>query len=216
MTSVIRCGAAAVFTPHLDHFDGDGLPRELIKLADLITVDDEQTYSRYALSDLPTTSSTAIRKHGNALGRLFSKHAGHFLLWDPSTLADAVWRQVGIDPATLSTTIGGFDRVEGFKRCGGQDNPRTLALDVWSQLYTEEDFRRKHAEVEFTPISIADRPGLQFRPITDRRGDQCHLLFPARQGSFGINVLRLNPRTPSLPATKATEAAAVIVPLLPR
>ncbi|MQY24395.1 DUF3558 family protein [Nocardia macrotermitis] len=141
----------------------------------------------------------------------------HSSLWDPRTLPDEVWQQVGVDPTTLATTIGGLEGVfKGFKRCGGRSNPGNFALDVWSQMYTLEDFRRKHAGVEFVPISIAGREGMRFRPITDRQGDQCDLLFPAEQGSLSVTVLRLDHHSSSSPFERAAEAAAVIVPLLPR
>ncbi|MBF6329098.1 DUF3558 family protein [Nocardia transvalensis] len=136
-------------------------------------------------------------------------------LWDPCGLGDEVWRQVGVDPATLRSDIGGIARIEGFKRCGGIDVERTCAVDIWAQIYTVEDFRRKEVGTEFIPISIAGREGLRYRPICDRTGQQCSLLFPAAVGSFSIEVLKLDPRGPVDPCARAIEVATVVVPLLP-
>ncbi|MFQ6329633.1 hypothetical protein ACLMAL_26340 [Nocardia sp. CWNU-33] len=137
-------------------------------------------------------------------------------LWDPSLIAEAVWRQIGVDPSTLSSDIGGIDRIDGFKRCGGHDHPRIYSVDVWSQVYTVEDFIHKEAGAEFVPVTIAGRHGLWYRPASDRIGDHCNLIFASTLGSFSIEVLRLEPRISVTPGDRAIEVASVVVPLLPR
>ncbi|WP_433661371.1 DUF3558 family protein [Nocardia sp. CA-128927] len=137
-------------------------------------------------------------------------------LWDPCLIGEEVWRQIGVDPGTLSSDIGGIDRIEGFRRCGGHDQPRTYSVDVWSQVYTVDDFTRKEAGTEFLPVTIADRNGLRYRPGSDRTGDQCNLTFPSILGSFSIVVLRLDPRSRVAPHDRAIEVANVVVPLLLR
>ncbi|NQE86002.1 hypothetical protein [Nocardia terpenica] len=136
-------------------------------------------------------------------------------LWDPCALGHDVWQQIGIDPSTLSSSIAGFDRVDGFKRCGGHDIPRTYAVAVWSQIYTVDDFRRKEAGAEFVPVTVAGRDGLLYRPVRDRTGGQLHLIFPSPQGSYSIEVLRLDPRSPVEPRDRVLEVANIVVPLLP-
>ncbi|NQE90875.1 DUF3558 family protein [Nocardia terpenica] len=136
-------------------------------------------------------------------------------LWDPCTLGPDVWRRIGVDPSTLSPRIAGFDRVDGFKRCGGVDALRTYAIDVWSQLHTIDDFRRKETGTEFIPITIADRDGFRYRPRSDHSGDQCNLIFPAVRGSYSVDVLRLDPRARTSPAERVVEVAEIVVPMLP-
>ncbi|WP_433600374.1 hypothetical protein ACQPXH_00430 [Nocardia sp. CA-135953] len=137
-------------------------------------------------------------------------------LWDPSLIGDDVWRQIGVDPATLSSDIGGIDRIDGFKRCGGHDHLRLYSIDVWSQIYTVDDFRRKEAGAAFVPVTIARRHGLRYRPVFDRAGDHCNLIFASTLGSFSIEVLRLEPGSAIAPLNRAIEVANIMVPLLPR
>ncbi|WP_062980639.1 hypothetical protein [Nocardia anaemiae] len=157
-------------------------------------------------------TSAALVARGSATDRKAAADA----LWNPSLIGDDVWRQIGVDPSTLSSDIGGIDRIDGFRRCGGHDNPRTYSIDVWSQVYTVDDFTRKEAGVEFVPVRIADRRGLRYRPASDRAGDHCNLIFASILGSFSIEVLRLEPRSRVASDDRAIEVANAVVPLLPR
>ncbi|GAB0108377.1 hypothetical protein JMUB6875_73930 [Nocardia sp. JMUB6875] len=51
--AVSRVGAEAVFTPSLEHFDRGRVPAELVAVADIITVDTEETFARYSTGELP-------------------------------------------------------------------------------------------------------------------------------------------------------------------
>ncbi|WP_280471671.1 hypothetical protein [Nocardia cyriacigeorgica] len=42
----------AVFVPSVDHFGGD-VPAALVRITDVITVDDERTYARWSTGQLP-------------------------------------------------------------------------------------------------------------------------------------------------------------------
>ncbi|MBB5912551.1 hypothetical protein BJY24_001418 [Nocardia transvalensis] len=42
---VVESAAVAVFTPSVVHFDGGVVPGELIRVADVVTVDDHDTYA---------------------------------------------------------------------------------------------------------------------------------------------------------------------------
>ncbi|ATL65868.1 DUF3558 family protein [Nocardia terpenica] len=137
-------------------------------------------------------------------------------LWDPHQISHDVWRQIGIDPSTLTSAIAGFAYLRGFKRCGGHDTPRTYAVDVWSQVSTVDHFQREEAGAEFIPITIAGRRGLRYRPASDSTGDQCNLIFPAAQGSYSIVVVRLDPHSLVDPCDRVIEVANIVVPLLPR
>ncbi|MBF6060493.1 DUF3558 family protein [Nocardia terpenica] len=137
-------------------------------------------------------------------------------LWDPSRISHDVWRQIGVDPSTLTSTIAGFAYLRGFKRCGGHDTRRTYAVDVWSQVSTVDHFEREEAGAEFIPVTIAGRHGLRYRPTSDKTGDQCDLIFPAAQGSYSIVVVRLNPDSPVDPCDRVIEVANIVVPLLPQ
>lgn len=51
--TVSRTRAEAVFTPSAAHFEGGEIPADLVQVADVITVNDEHTYARYATGELP-------------------------------------------------------------------------------------------------------------------------------------------------------------------
>lgn len=149
-------------------------------------------------------------------GSATDRKAATDALWNPALIGDDVWRQIGVDLSTLSSDIGGIDRIDGFRRCGGHDNPRTYSVDVWSQVYTVDDFTRKESGAEFVPVTIASRHGLRYRPASDRAGNHCNLIFASILGSFSIEVLRLEPRSRVAPYERAIEVANAVVPLLPR
>ncbi len=139
----------------------------------------------------------------------------HNALWDPRSIGTDVWRQLGLEPSALSSEVAGMARFEGFKRCGGQDNSRTFAIDIWSQLYTVDDLRRNMAGADLVPIMIAGRDGWRYTPKSNHAGDRCGLIFPSNQGSFSITVLSLDPRSPVESCARANEVAIIVVPHLP-
>ncbi|WP_245663208.1 hypothetical protein [Nocardia inohanensis] len=51
--AVSRTNAEAVFTPSAAHFDGGTVPADLVRVADVVTVDTEETYARYATGQVP-------------------------------------------------------------------------------------------------------------------------------------------------------------------
>ncbi|MEV6339608.1 DUF3558 domain-containing protein [Nocardia vinacea] len=138
-------------------------------------------------------------------------------LWDPCQIPQDVWRRIGVDPSTLSSDIGGTQEP-GFKLCGGYDTKpeRTFDVDVWSTIYTVEDHKRKEANTEFVPVNVAGRAGFRYRPAVDKRGDQCILLFPAKQGAFSIDVQKQEASSPVAPCDRVTAVAEIVVPLLPQ
>ncbi|WP_169814659.1 DUF3558 family protein [Nocardia pseudovaccinii] len=138
-------------------------------------------------------------------------------LWDPCQISQDVWRSIGVDPSTLSSDIGGTQEP-GFKLCGGHDTKpeRTFDVDVWSTIHTVEDYKRKEANTEFVPVNVAGRAGVRYRPAGDKRGDQCVLLFPARQGAFSIDVMKQEASSPVAPCDRAIAVAEIVVPLLPQ
>ncbi|MGF6886333.1 hypothetical protein ABIA39_000300 [Nocardia sp. GAS34] len=139
----------------------------------------------------------------------------HEKLWDPKGIEHDAWHQIGVAPESLTCDIAGRSRVHGFKRCGGIDSDHRYAVSVWSQLHTIDDVRHKEIGTEFVPITICGRDGVRYRPRSDHTGDQCDLIFPAADGAYLIDVLRLDQRTHTSPVDRILEVAQVMVPLLP-
>lgn len=52
-TIAVRVGADAVFIPSVQHFDCAAVPPALVEAADVITVEPEYTYARWADGQLP-------------------------------------------------------------------------------------------------------------------------------------------------------------------
>lgn len=48
-----RTHAEAVFVPSANHFDGGEVPGEIVQVADVVTVDTEETFARYSTGELP-------------------------------------------------------------------------------------------------------------------------------------------------------------------
>ncbi|MFI6997184.1 hypothetical protein [Nocardia sp. NPDC050175] len=162
-------------------------------------------YRRHDVQDKPEAITAPVAPGSTATDAL----------WDPCLIGEDAWRQIGVEPPTLSSDIGGIDRIDGFRRCGGRDQPRTYSIDVWSQVYTVDDFIRKEAGAEFVSVTVTGRLGLRYSPVSDRSGDRCNLVFDSILGSFSIAVLRLDPRSHVAPHLRAIEVANVVVPLLP-
>lgn len=137
-------------------------------------------------------------------------------LWDPCTLDSAAVAQMKVDPSTRKSDIAGQSSVEGFKKCTWHDNPWTYSVNVWSTVYTVDDYRKKEAGADFQPVTIGGRSGVKYEPMDDSSGDQCFVQFPGDHGSFIVSVLRQDPSTPEAPCDRATAAATAVVGALPR
>lgn len=55
--TISRTGAEAIFTPSAEHFPGCEIPAELVRVADVVTVNDQHTYARYSNGRLPDLDS---------------------------------------------------------------------------------------------------------------------------------------------------------------
>lgn len=86
---------------------------------------------------------------------------------------------------------------------------------MWSQIRSVAEYRRKESGTEFASVTIGGRAGFAFSPKSDHSGDQRSLIVPATNGSYSIEVLRLDPRSRTLPAGWLLEVAQIMVPLLP-
>ncbi|MQY24344.1 hypothetical protein [Nocardia macrotermitis] len=139
----------------------------------------------------------------------------HEMLWDPTRIDHEAWGEAGVDPSSLTSDIAGRTRVAGFKRCGGKEFSRGYAINVWSQLYTVDDFRKVRSGTDFDAVTIADRVGYRYRPRFDHGGDQWDLLFAAEDGSCSIEVIRLSRRVRTAPVDRLLQVAQVLVPHLP-
>lgn len=135
-------------------------------------------------------------------------------LWNPCTgISSDVWHRVGVDPATLSDMVGGsVTPPDGFKLCGGHDNPWTYSVDVWSQRYGVDDFRKKESESAFTPLTVSGREGFRY----SKSSDECGVVFASTQGSFSIEVEKQEMDDQSVPCDHLVQVAGAIVPLLPK
>ncbi|MBV7706466.1 DUF3558 domain-containing protein [Nocardia nova] len=133
-------------------------------------------------------------------------------LWDPCTIPHETWQQVGVAPSTLSPTIAGSDHVDGFKHCGGHDVPWTFGVDVWSQIYSVDDYRHKESGTTFQPVTIAGRDGFEYH----KTADECNLIFASKQGSYSVEVLKQDPESAVVPCDQATTVANAIIPLFPK
>ena len=156
------------------------------------------------------------RRTGSADDHHLQKTSNPVALWDPGTqISPDIWRKIGLDPATASSTLGGIAPPRGFALYGGHCTTRMYSITVWSQIYTVEDFRRKEG-IPFSPITIAGRPAYHYAPAGDTTGDHHTIIFPTPRGSCSIQIIRQSPRAPATPYTKALNIATVLGPLFPK
>ncbi|WP_028479002.1 DUF3558 domain-containing protein [Nocardia sp. CNY236] len=137
------------------------------------------------------------------------------VLYDPCTIPDEAVLAAGVDPKTKESGIEGRPR-SGWEICGWYNDD--FALTVYSSARTIRDYGAKARNADFQSVTIAGRPGEQFRVDADNRDFKCDVVFAAEQGSVQISLLSLSPRATDLPdpCRSLSEAASSLVPHLPR
>ncbi|MCP2291658.1 DUF3558 domain-containing protein [Nocardia amikacinitolerans] len=120
-------------------------------------------------SGSPTTTSTAAAA-----------------LFNPCTgISDDVVRAAGADPATEESGIAGVHQP-GWEICGW--TAKTYFITVFSTGRTVEEFESKPGNVEFQDVTVAGRPGRQFKVEGASKDDLCDVLFPAAQGVVQLRI----------------------------
>jgi hypothetical protein len=154
---------------------------------------------------------------GTASPETSAADANSAVNWDPCTqISDDVVRQVGADPTTRETGVGGV-AVEGWKACSWYFQPeKARSLTVWSSKFTADDLKKKSDNIDFAAISVAGRDGWRYHRASDTRHEDCDLVFPAKSGSFQLSFYNLTPSITADPCDGAMSAADTIVPLFPR
>ncbi|MGV9636468.1 DUF3558 domain-containing protein [Nocardia rhamnosiphila] len=141
-------------------------------------------------------------------------------LWDPcKQIGDDVLRQVGVDPSTQDNTISGVEKVEGWKLCSWKDKAvrENYALGVWATTHTIEESKKDTNNVDFSDITVAGRPGVQFRRASDTRNEKCYLSFPASGQSIEISIYKsVLTEDERSPCDIASSAAEILVPEFPQ
>ncbi|PPI97192.1 hypothetical protein C5E46_16550 [Nocardia nova] len=157
-----------------------------------------------------STSGTASPETGDPKGATAA-------LWDPCTqVTDEVLRQVGVDPNTRESGIGGV-AVDGWKSCTWHDTPNwEYSLTVWSSVNSIDDLKQKDGNTGFVDTTVAGRSGVQYKGNSGANGEQCFVSFPAKQGIVEVSALNVTTRTSVSACDRVSSAAAVIVPILPR
>ncbi|MBF6226176.1 DUF3558 domain-containing protein [Nocardia abscessus] len=140
-------------------------------------------------------------------------------LWDPCTqVPDQMLLKIGVDPSTKKSGVAGIEEP-GFKVCGWYDpsQPWNYSLDVWSTIHPVEDFRRKADNIDFSGITVGSRPGFKFRSVNYDPDEACDLIFPTSFGAVEVTVFNVSSKGRQVPpCDRATAAAEVLLPILPR
>ncbi|MFI1238606.1 DUF3558 domain-containing protein [Nocardia salmonicida] len=109
------------------------------------------------------------------------------VLWNPCTeISDAALTEVGVDPATEEKGVAGVPQ-SGWEICGWEG--RTFAITVYSTAKTADEFETKPGNVDFRDVTIAGRPGREFRVEGASKQLDCDVVFPAGQGVVQLQVL---------------------------
>ncbi|NKY44421.1 DUF3558 domain-containing protein [Nocardia cerradoensis] len=138
-------------------------------------------------------------------------------LWDPCTqVSDDVLRQVGADPSTRESGVGGV-QVDGWKVCSWSAAPmHARSLVVWSTTFSLDDIKNKQDNVDFTAVTVAGRQGWKFHRASDRNNEKCDLVFPAATGAYQLSFYNNDPGDSKAPCDSVMAAAQDVVPLFPK
>ncbi len=133
-------------------------------------------------------------------------------LFDPCTgIPDNALTSAGLDPASKQVGVGGV-KQPGWEICGWKGADFTLG--VFSNNSSVAEFERKPGNVDFQDITIAGRPGRQFRVDDAAKDQMCDVLFPARQGLLQLTLV--NKTAGQNPCDRLTSVGEAIVPALPK
>ncbi|MGY2011078.1 DUF3558 domain-containing protein [Nocardia gipuzkoensis] len=133
-------------------------------------------------------------------------------LFDPCTgIPDNALTSAGLDPASKQVGVGGV-KQPGWEICGWKGADFTLG--VFSNNASVAEFERKPGNVDFQDITIAGRPGRQFRVDDAAKDQMCDVLFPARQGLLQLTLV--NKTAGQNPCDRLTSVGEAIVPALPK
>ncbi len=136
-------------------------------------------------------------------------------LFDPCTgIPDDVLVASGVKPSTKETGIAGVEQ-SGWEICAW--NGSTYSLTIYSTGRTVAEFESKGSNVDFKDVTVAGRPGRQFRVAGTSKDLGCDVVFSATQGIFQLSVLNyadLGNRED--PCVVLERAGAAIVPVLPK
>ncbi|WP_084466996.1 DUF3558 domain-containing protein [Nocardia arthritidis] len=136
-------------------------------------------------------------------------------LFNPCTgIPDEAVRAAGVDPATEESGIAGVHQ-SGWEICRW-DGPKYF-VTVFSTGRTVSEFERKPGNVDFEDVTVAGRPGRQFRVEGASKDLDCDVLFPASQGVVQLRVQgRASRDDLENPCTVLHRVGESIVPTLPR
>ena len=143
--------------------------------------------------------------------------------WDPCTQIDNdALAQAGVDPATRDNAIEDVHDIEGWKLCSwhNRDADWDHTLGIWSTTYTTDDFRVDNQDkpyvVDVTDISVAGRPGVQYRKAYDFPNSVCYLGIPYSGGMVQATILNTAPteskQDPCITVTQTVEMLASELP----
>ncbi|MGK8524729.1 DUF3558 domain-containing protein [Nocardia asteroides] len=150
----------------------------------------------------PATSTTQAASAAGASTPLF----------DPCTgIPDAALTSAGLDPATEQVGVGGV-KQPGWEICGWKGADFTLG--VFSNSASVAEFERKPGNSDFQDVTIAGRPGRQFRVDGAGKDQMCNVLFPARQGLLQLTLV--NKTADQNPCDRLAAIGEAIVPALPK
>ncbi|MFC4123648.1 DUF3558 domain-containing protein [Nocardia rhizosphaerae] len=108
-------------------------------------------------------------------------------LWNPCTeIPDEMLRAAGVDPASEEKGVGGHDQ-SGWEICGWDG--REYSLTVYATDKEVAEFEQKPGNVDFRDVTIAGRPGREFRVAGASKELDCDVVFPTAQGVVQLQVL---------------------------
>ncbi|MGW6425801.1 DUF3558 domain-containing protein [Nocardia sp. NPDC055053] len=138
------------------------------------------------------------------------------VLWNPCTeISDDALRAAGVDPATEEKGVAGIPQ-SGWEICGWRGSE--YSLTVYTTAKTVAYFEQRPGNINFTDVTIAGRPGRQFKVQGDSRNLICDVVFPTDRGVVQLEVGNSAIADGPLddPCENLQRAGAVLVPTFPK
>lgn len=129
-------------------------------------------------------------------------------------ISDDAVRAAGADPATEEKDIAGVHQTD-LEICAWEAPGYYVNVYSWPKSF--EELRKDSRYTEFEDRSIAGRPVLEFREVSDSRRERCDMAFGAEQGSVSVNVQQTElEKMPEDPCVAAERAAAALASEIPK
>lgn len=132
-------------------------------------------------------------------------------LWDACSLPDNLLNAAGLSPASKDQNAHPYSGETSCDWSGTAYGVTVIADNTMTLQY----IRTKYGNRDFTDVTVAGRPGLQYHDNSDTV-HSCDLALPVKTGGVVAFLIQNNaPDVPGEPCAQVRSVAAALMPALP-